>query len=65
MTSSCGVKGRRIQDIEAIQKRKVTTPLKAVPQQEFQNVSNSGNIIRVGAYLLKGSTWKVTLLSKL
>jgi hypothetical protein len=37
------LKGRRFQDIEGI--KNVTATLKAVPQQEFQNVSNSGSII--------------------
>jgi hypothetical protein len=58
------LKGRRFQDTEDIQKT-VTTALKAVPQQEFQNISNSGSIIGLSAQLLKGSTCKVTPLSKL
>jgi hypothetical protein len=39
--------------------------MKAITQQEFQNVSNSGSIVKLSAYLLKGSTSKMTPLSKL
>jgi hypothetical protein len=39
--------------------------LKVIPQQEFQNVSNSNSIIEVSAELLKGSITKVTPLSKM
>jgi hypothetical protein len=42
------LKGRGFQDIEDIQK-KVMTELKAVPEQEFQNVSNSGSIVELMA----------------
>jgi hypothetical protein len=35
--------------------------MKAIPQQEFQNVSNNGNIIEPSAQLLKGNILKVTL----
>jgi hypothetical protein len=41
-------------------KKKVATALKVSPQQEFQNVSNSGNIVGLSAQLLEGGTWKVT-----
>jgi len=33
--------------------------------RNFKNVSNSGSIIGLGAYVLKGSTLNVTPLSKL
>jgi hypothetical protein len=35
------------------------TTLKAVPQQQFQNVSNSGNIIGLSAEMFKASFSKV------
>jgi hypothetical protein len=35
-------------------KKIVTMAPKAIPQQEFQNVSNSGSIIWLNAQLLKG-----------
>jgi transposase len=41
------LKRRRFQDIEDI--KYVTMALKAVPQQEFQKVSNSGNIAGLSA----------------
>jgi hypothetical protein len=44
--------------------RNEMTALKAVWQQEFQNCSNSGSIIGLSAYLLKGCTSKVTPLIK-
>jgi hypothetical protein len=41
---------------------KNVTPLKGIPQQEFQK---RGSIVGLSAQLLKGSTSKVTPLSKL
>jgi transposase len=52
------LKGRRFHDIYV---KKVTTVLRAVRQQVF----NSGSIVGLSAQLLKGSTSKVTPLSKL
>jgi hypothetical protein len=48
------LKGRIFQDTEDIQKN-VTMALKAIPHQEFQNISNSGNIVGQSAKLLWGS----------
>jgi hypothetical protein len=47
--------GRRFNDTEGIKK---LTALKAIPQQELQNVFNNGSIVKL-------STSKVTPLSKL
>jgi hypothetical protein len=58
------LRGQRLQDTEDMQQNVTMTP-RAIPQQEFQNVSNSGNIVGLSAQLLKGSTWKVTPLSEL
>jgi hypothetical protein len=42
------LKGRRFQDTEDMQKH-VMTAQKTLPQQEFQNVSNSGSIFGLSA----------------
>jgi hypothetical protein len=58
------LKGQKFQDIEVIQEN-VMMALKGIPQQEFHIVSNSGNISGLSAWLLKGSSLKVTPSSKL
>jgi hypothetical protein len=40
------LKEQRFQNTENLQ-QSVMTALKAIPQQEFQNVSNGGNIVRL------------------
>jgi hypothetical protein len=43
------LKGRRFQDTEDIQKKKVITALKAIHNRSSKNVSNSGSIIGISA----------------
>jgi hypothetical protein len=59
------LKERRFQDTEDNPPKYVATVLKAIPQKSSQTVPNSGSIVGVSAQLLKGSTSKVTPLSKL
>jgi hypothetical protein len=71
MTSDCCRKivvlaETKIQDIEDIQKHKTTT-LNTIPQQEFKKMfrTMADSIVGLSAYLLKGSTSRVTPLRKL